>query len=221
MILSRVDILRRLFDDIVCETFFETRYPRTNPNVISVTEITQCPRYSWFMRREPRCIIQAVDLILGVEGHRLFLDKLRNYGYVVEWLVCKDIGDGIKICGRLDAYHPDLNEVIDIKITTSPPDEPYEDHRFQVSIYMHMVKASRGYVVYLSRDPHNRVKVFRVKKYDSDWKEAVQRAKMLRDALIKEEPPPCIKGRWCRYCPYSFECMKIEGKAKKSKKLAT
>lgn len=208
------DWIRSLIDDIVCEIFFDTRYPRDDPNTISVSEVTRCLRQSWFARMEPRCQINTVDLVLGIEGHRIFLDRLRDYGFVVEYPVCKSVGDGIKLCGRVDAYHPDLDMVLELKITGSAPSEPYDYHVMQTAIYMHMLGARRGFIVYLCRERSRRVVVFSVRRDERLWREAVERARILRDSLVRNEPPPKIRGVWCRYCPYAFDCMKIDREAR-------
>lgn len=202
------------FDSVLCRAFERSRYPRENPNVISVTEVTQCLRYSYFMRRKPICAPQVVPLLLGIEGHRIIAEYLQEEGFITERLVCGE-RDGIRLCGRVDAYHPDRNIVVEVKFVESPPKEPYEDHEFQTQIYMAMLEAKMGYIVYYSRDPLNRTRVFHVFPSDRVLDEAFERAKILRDALLNDKPPPAEKGRWCRWCQYRYECYQLNRKGSK------
>ncbi len=198
--------LRELVRDLLCSAYFETRFERGDPRTISVTEVTQCLRYSWFARREPKCIPQVVTLLLGVEGHKLFLSKLQSYGFITEKLVAER-RDGVKLVGRCDAWHPDLDVVVEFKTCRKVPPEPYDDHVFQARIYAELLRARNIFIVYVAREMPYDVKVFSVSpKHVLD--KAFERAKILSRCLEKAEIPPRDRGRWCRYCPYSFECAK-------------
>lgn len=195
------------FDSVLCKAWERSRYPRDNPYSISVTEVTQCLRYSYFARVKPVCVPQVTSLLLGIEGHRVFADILGEYGWLTEKLICI-ARDGVRLCGRVDAYHPDLNAVVDFKFVEKPPREPYEDHVFQVQVYMAMLNAERGYVVYFSRDPRERTRVHRVFRSDRSLEKAIERAQLLSASLVLNDPPKPERGRWCRWCPYKFDCIR-------------
>jgi len=202
------------FDDLLCRVWERTRFPRSDPKHISVTEVTQCLLYSYMARVEPRCVPQVVSLLLGVQGHRIMAEALEFHGWLVEKLVCVE-RDGVKLCGRVDAYHPDLDVVAEFKFVNTVPEEPYEDHVKQIRIYMAMLGARHGIIVYFSRDPRNRTKVFFVAPRRRALDEAIERAKTLSRALEEMKPPRPEPGRWCRFCPYAFECHQIRGKNRK------
>ena len=201
------------FDEVLCRAFERARFPRTNPSVISVTEVTQCLRYSYFMRKMPKCAHQVVPLLLGIEGHKLVAEYLQEEGFITERLVCRN-KDGIRICGRVDAYHPDENIIVEVKFVESPPEEVYEDHEFQTQIYLGLIGAKMAYVVYYSRDPTRRTRVFRVYPSERAVESAFARAQILHQSLINDFPPPAEKGRWCKWCQYRFDCYKLSGKTK-------
>jgi len=204
--------IKEMVRDLICEAYFESRFERRD-DVISVTEVTQCLRYSYFARKEPRCVPQSYAMLLGIAGHRLFLSKLERLGFMVEKLVAEK-RDGIKLVGRCDAWHPDLDIVLELKTCFKPPDEPYDDHVFQVRIYGALLKARKLYIVYIPRDGINAMKVFYVHPDRKVLDEAFARAKKLIDALKTGEPPDPERGRWCRYCPYAFTCRKSQAKAR-------
>jgi len=211
--------IRDLVKDLVCETYFETRFERKDPKTISVTEVTQCLRYSYFTRKQPRCVPQVMSLLMGVQGHRLFLSKLQRYGFIVEKLVIEK-REGIKLVGRCDAWHPDLDIVIELKTCSKAPDKPYDDHVFQVRIYGEMLRARKLYIVYVPRDTVEGIQVFEVYP-KSVLDKAFERAIELSKAIELDDPPSRDSGRWCRYCPYAFECRSADGRFRKRSKRLT
>ncbi|MCY0874933.1 MAG: PD-(D/E)XK nuclease family protein, partial [Firmicutes bacterium] len=59
--------------------------------------------------------------------------------------------DNFTLIGRLDGITED-NIVVEFKTVYKPPDHPYEEHVFQVLIYMNMLNTTKGVIVYIGNN---------------------------------------------------------------------
>ncbi|CAJ31498.1 putative nuclease [Betalipothrixvirus acidiani] len=113
---------------------------------VYVTDLLHCvlrPK-----REEPE-----TSIIRGVALHEGLEKLLTMYGekkIEFEKEVRKQYGD-YTLIGRLDGLTED-NIVIEFKTVAKPPDHPYEEHIFQVLIYMNMVNATKGVIVYVGNN---------------------------------------------------------------------
>jgi len=211
-----LDIAKPAFyQDILCELYERLRYGKSDPRIISVTEITQCLLYSYFHRHRNVCVPQIGSLVIGTAGHRMVMDILSEKGLIVERFVYAK-RDNIKLIGRVDVYDPNTNTVIEIKFLRKIPPEPYKDHVLQTAIYKEMINADRALLVYIQTDDLSNVKIWRIKRKHNILDYAFERAKTLSESLLHSTPPKPEKGRWCRYCPYAFDCASLWKKLRKT-----
>ena len=113
-------------------------------------------------------------------------------------------------------YDPNTNSLIDNKYLKKIQPEPYKDHVLQSAIYKEMINADRALLVYIQTDDLSNVKIWRIKRKHNILDYAFERAKTLSESLVHSTPPKPEKGRWCRYCPYAFDCASLWKKLRKT-----
>jgi len=204
---------------LLYEAFWDTHYYRLGSNLnnfISVTEVTQCLRLSYYFRVIPKESPSMLFLLAGSAFHE-HITKVaaERYGFEREKTACTLIdmpnGDSFKFCGKADLFDPSTRTLIEIKFVNKLPKEPYDEHIMQTCIYKYLFNASKVFIVYFARkDKGGRpeIRVFEVYACESDYKKAVERAKTLYWALQNKILPKAEKGVYCQYCPYRYQCMK-------------
>jgi len=100
------------------------------------------------------------------------------------------------ICGTIDIIDPETETPIEVKYQTALKDEPKERHVLQLRLYLWLIGAEKGELLYISPE---RLKSFIIEKPLSE-EEVIE--------LVKEEKAP----RWieweCKYCQYQPFCNK-------------
>jgi len=120
------------------------------------------------------------------------------------------------ITGSTDPYvlneDGDLLEIVEVKSSSNPPNEPKSSHLMQLNTYLSALGLETGTIVYIDpRDWENRL-VSPVEQSDSLWewtklRHAVYHAHVRRDEL----PPKSPMGESeCDYCAYSVLCARDE-----------
>ncbi|WP_440059065.1 CRISPR-associated protein Cas4 [Thermogladius sp. 4427co] len=183
--------------------FMEEQLSRINelssPSIVYVTDLVSC-HHKFHMRKQyPELTISfEPSAIMGNLIHLGLESIVRNHGFIPEYQVEKhiEIGGAIYILkGRVDAYNPDTREVLEIKSVKTFQGEPYRHHLDQLNIYLNMLNASRGILLYIS---HDRIVEFEVKSVHVDLEEELKK-------LVYDETHP--KYTWeCRYCPFRKLC---------------
>ena len=179
--------------------------------MIWVSALTQCPRRWFYMLRFPE--ISQVEFkgafVLGRAAHvgmqQLLLSYYPALGYdrlvaevEVEKRIVLDDGRDVLLTGRIDALAVKGSEKIVYEIKTARSDLglPHEHHLMQLRIYMNIVKAARGVLLYLTPD---RVAEYLVNEPISDE----ELEKLVKEFLEFKGP----KYDWeCNYCVYSTMC---------------
>jgi len=121
----------------------EEQHPKKEENTVYVTDLLHCVI-------RPREEIPAVPLIRGTAIHEGIEKLLKENGEIeidFEKEVRKQYGEYILI-GKLDGLTKD-NVVIEFKSVHKPPVFPYEEHIYQVLIYMNMIGSDKGLLVYI------------------------------------------------------------------------
>jgi CRISPR/Cas system-associated exonuclease Cas4 (RecB family) len=196
--LSEHDVYRWLLEAVKLKT-------RVSSNsVIHVSEVVGCLRRSYYYRKRFLSISPSNALkLLDDSLHSAFQEVLRREGYEVEYEVGIQLPQ-FKLVGHIDAYHPEKSILLEFKTTNNIPEQPYETHLRQASIYKELVNAKHCYLIYISRND-GRVRVFKVNNSKGIIKWAVERAKQLNEALIRDEPPN-PEGNTCQWCEFRLNC---------------
>ena len=197
--LSEHDVYRWLLEAVKLKT-------RASSNsVIHVSEVVGCLRRSYYYRKKFLSISPANTLkLLGDSLHNAFQEVLRREGYEIEYEVGIQLPQ-IRLVGHIDAYHPEKSVVLEFKTTNNIPEEPYETHLRQASIYKELVNAKHCYLIYISRND-GRVRVFKVNNSKGVIRWAVERAKQLYEALVSDNPPSGEQNNYCQWCEFRLNC---------------
>lgn len=178
---------------------------------IAVTEaVFPCLRKAYYdrTRRRVPTPIEAIKT-LGSEVHALLQEAMRSEGYVTEVGVGLELKD-FKLVGRVDAvkYDDEGNavEAVEIKSSNGLKNHALESHRLQLQTYLALLKAKKGYLIYIDRGS-GRVRVFEIKPNTKALTKVILRAKQLYEALSNHEEPPPNQGPWCRLCPHYWHCI--------------
>ncbi len=175
---------------------------------IHVTRLVLCPLRKVYEDKYPEVTKHLIlDPILNIgsilhEG----LQKLLKEWYsnvLIEYEVIKEFKvneEKFKIIGTLDAYLPDQKIVIEIKTARSDLGIPHEHHVKQLKIYMNLVDASRGVLIYLTPE--------RVTEYEySDKASDEEVIQLIRNYINLEKTP--LWDWECKYCSFRVICNKV------------
>ena len=175
------------------------------PNEIHVGEISGCLRRAYFDRRlaKPTLDIRNVIFLIGNGVHYWLQALLKEQGWEAEKKVEQNLGE-FKIVGHIDLYNPKERILLELKTVGKAPVKPYLVHLRQVNSYTVMVRARKGYIVYIAKDGY--IKVFDVKPDFDLWKKTRKRAYQLWYALQRNQPPRPEFSILCQYCPWKWKC---------------
>lgn len=169
--------------------------------------IGSCPLKAYYMYTEgPAIGYRGVRFVnAGIIYHDFVLQAYREMGYEVEVPFSLRIAPDIVVKGRVDALG--FGHVVEVKTTRRLPDEPYENHKLQVTLYMRALGVKRALFHYITRnDFTSRFFDF---YYDSSYyRRAVDRIKALHESLLEGVPPepsPAFPGE-CADCPFRDRC---------------
>lgn len=196
---TEVDIYRWLLEAVK----IRSRVP--SGDTIHVSEVVGCLRRAYYLRTRAFQLSPANALkLLGDGIHTAFQEVLRREGFETEFKVGIDLKD-FRLVGHVDAYHPERAEVLELKTVNQIPERPYDTHLKQAQIYRALASVKHAYIIYISR-ADGKVRVFKV---DGDrgvlgW--AVGRAKALKEALTRGEPPKPEETRLCNHCEFTLVC---------------
>jgi len=168
-------------------------------DVVYVTDLVLCSHKLKLRRMFPELSL-AFDPItvtgnlihIGVEKY------LKDHGFVVEYSVEREFeidGKRYVLKGRVDAYHPDEKIVIEIKSSRTPQNKPLEHHILQLQVYLNLLEARRGVLVYITPEAF--------------LEYAIEREKLNIKSLIKAAVNDEVHPRWsweCKYCVFKKLC---------------
>ena len=179
-------------------------------DVIYVTEAVQpCVRRAYFERLHPQP--PSVASVVGEYLHALLEEGLRALGLRTEVGVALNLGD-FRLVGRADAVAEgedgDVLDVVEIKTVGRLPEEPLETHVAQLQVYVELLGAPRGTLIYIGRNT-GAVKLFTVRPDRAALELAIINAMALWAALESRSPPPPRRGAWCAICPHRRRCRLI------------
>lgn len=175
-------------------------------NTIHVSEAVTCLRRAWYYRMDfERAEGQITKMLMGHGIHWIIESALKRDGWLTEVRVTYRYRP-IRLVGTIDAWHPERDEVLEIKTVERMPERPYLGHWRQANAYIVMSGARRGYILYVERGSGLLGK-FTMEGDQKEFEKLLVRALELRDALRDQRPPKPEKGPWCNGCPFRAQCM--------------
>ena len=179
--------------------FMEKLEELKDPRIIYVSDLVSCSHKRLFRIKFPELQFRfEPPMVLGELVHRGLEDMLKERGFEQEVSIEKKVeinGETYIVKGRMDAFNRDDGVVIEIKTARSSQGVPHRHHILQIQIYMNIVDAREGLLVYITPD---RILEYKVVKETIDI-----------DELVRETINDVVHPRWdweCRYCVYSRMC---------------
>jgi len=160
------------------------------------------------------------ELVIFATGKSVHETIAKAFGEVatiekVEENVSLEISPAIKLKGRIDLLIADYEGkkyLIEAKSTSKTPDAPFEEHVFQLQVYMQALNYNEGFILYWNKVT-GEIKVFKVAKNKEVLKNIFERVKTLDYYVsnnIPPEPEAILKGRFweCEKCPFIELCVR-------------
>jgi len=206
-----------LLKTTIAETFKELSKPVDQLQYLTVTQISQCPRRSWYELKKGGLDLASEYADMGIVFHSLLEDAVKNRKELGTCYTEVDIAKpfyGIEVRGRIDTLcvSRDAYRIIEFK-TTSLSDgfKGIETaHLRQVSLYWYLTGSQpmrkEIYLVYVDRKS-GEVKVINM-RHESILKkrELGNRIKYLVRSFQNDKVPKPEPGRSCIFCPYKTVC---------------
>lgn len=193
------DYVMSIIYELRLKDFNEKLKELRDPRVIYVSDLISCSHKRVFRIKFPELQFRfEPTMILGELVHRGLEDVLRKKGFEQEVSIEKTVeinGKTYVVKGRIDAFNASDGVVIEIKTARSSQGVPHRHHILQIQIYMNMVDAKEGLLIYITPD---RILEYKVIKETIDI-----------DELVKETINDAVHPRWdweCRYCIYNKMC---------------
>lgn len=191
-------ILPLLYEENVKE-FNEKLKEIKDPSVIYVSDLVVCT-HKWYLRRKyPELTFRfEPQLMIGRVVHEGLARFLEKKGFEIELSIEREVYvDSRKylLKGRVDAYNRDEKIIIEFKYSKLFKEKPLEHHIMQLQIYMNMLDAEKGVLMYLT--PNAMVEF----QYD--------RMDYSIDKQVKDVVEDCHRPRWsweCRFCVFRRLC---------------
>jgi len=164
-------------------------FGRITPSMINDYEY--CPRLLWVQARLGRKFLTRRSLVALIRG-RLLHERYERMLSAAEDVLAEykiELGDMV---GVVDLVFRRNEKMIPVEIKSGVTTR--ESHVKQLQIYIELLKADFGYLVY-------RNKVERIERNP----EAAKVLDEIRNVLKSSEPPPVDRGR-CRGCPFRSIC---------------
>lgn len=193
------DYVMSIIYELRLKDFNEKLKELRDPRVIYVSDLISCSHKRVFRIKFPELQFRfEPTMILGELVHRGLEDVLRKKGFEQEVSIEKTVeinGKTYVVKGRIDAFNASDGVVIEIKTARSSQGVPHRHHILQIQIYMNMVDAKEGLLIYITPD---RILEYKLIKETIDI-----------DELVKETINDAVHPRWdweCRYCIYNKMC---------------
>jgi len=164
--------------------------------------------------------VTSEELVIFATGKGVHETIARAFGEVatiekVEENISLEITPAVKLKGRIDLLIADYDGkkyLIEAKSTSKTPETPFEEHVFQLQVYMQALNYNEGYILYWNKIS-GEIKVFKVQKNEEVLKNIFERVKKLDYYVshnIPPEPEAILKGRFweCEKCPFLELCIR-------------
>ncbi|MEM2227645.1 MAG: PD-(D/E)XK nuclease family protein [Candidatus Bathyarchaeia archaeon] len=189
----------------------------------------------YYPSRLPYCLRQQYyEWLLGVEYPEELLRIFEIGNIFHEWLkrVFKNV-EGVKLLENEKPINVYLAEVdifingrIDDVILIEADNQTYiieakthrnlnflegahKEHIAQLNFYLKFYPSAKGIILYLEKNTL-KTREFMIEFNQSLFKETLERAKILHNALLAKKPPPPEKSPLCQYCLFKEKCERNE-----------
>jgi len=215
--MQKGDGFTELLKGMIMETFNRISKPIETLQYLTVTQISQCPRRTWYQLKKGGLDLASEYADIGIAFHQLIQNAIQTNNELgicnKEVEIAKQIY-GIEIRGRMDMVCLSKNKYRIIEFKTTNLRDGFkgieENHLRQVSLYWHLADAQSPtkelYLVYVDR------KTGETKVIKMGYKNMLKRTQLSArikyiiksfetNKLAKAEP-----GKWCGFCPYKGVC---------------
>jgi len=201
---ATVKIIDQIFSDmakkyILSREELRIKYREDGKILLFVHEICECSEKRKMRLRFPeleRAETYNARFVIGELIEEALKKRFKNEGNSIYTKELSVDGKQYVICGTVDIIDPESRTPIEVKYQTALKDEPKEHHVLQLRLYLWLLNAERGELLYVSPEG---LKSFIIERPLSE-KEIIE--------LIKSERAP----RWieweCKYCQYQQFCSK-------------
>ncbi len=173
----------------------------TREDVVYVTDLVSCSQKRVFRLEMPLLSFRfEPPMLLGDLVHRGLEELLGDEGWVTEMEVVKRFevdGRVVELRGRVDAAlvtDNGVEHVVEIK-TARSIEKPLEHHVLQLQVYLNMLGAREGSLVYITPE---RLLEYTFPRTELDLG-------LLVAETVRNEARPRFEWE-CRYCPYRRFC---------------
>jgi len=191
---------------------------KTEKGVYYPSLLGSCLRkqYYTYTREEQVSPEELVIFATGTSIHKTIANAFDMVATIekVEENVSLEISNDVKLKGRIDLLIVD-NEgkkyLIEVKSTSKTPETPFEEHVFQLQVYMQALNYNEGFILYWNK-VSGEIKVFKVIKNEETIKNIFERVKTLHYYVSNNIPPApeaIIKERFweCDKCSFKKLCV--------------
>lgn len=195
---SSQEILSIIYNEYMKE-LFEKLEESKDPSIIYVTDLVACTHKYHLRHLFPELTIRFEPAaILGDLVHAGLENILEKKGFKVELSIehkYKIEGREYVLKGRIDAYNEEKGEIVEIKTSRTTQNLPREHHVYQLQIYLNILNADKGILVYITPE---RLLEFYIKREKIDIKPLIK-------MIIEDRVHP--KWGWeCKYCYFQKIC---------------
>lgn len=184
--LSRTDKVERLSPTIYATPY---DFKRVSPSMINDYEY--CPRLLWLQAKEGKKFLTRRSMIALVRG-RLLHERYERALSGAEDVIAEYKIEVDDMVGVVDLIFKRNGKLIPIELKTGSISR--EAHVKQLQIYIELLGADFGYLVYRNR----------VERVERNQSVLVVLDEMKR--LLRSPDPPPMLGSQCRYCPFKEIC---------------
>ncbi|MCY0868427.1 MAG: CRISPR-associated protein Cas4 [Desulfurococcus sp.] len=173
-------------------------------DVVYVTELVSCSHKYHLRRKYPELTLGfEPSAVLGTLLHLGLESILREEGYEVEYSVERQVeveGAFYTVKGRVDAFNPSRGVVVEVKSSRSSRELPRQHHIEQLNIYLNLLEAEKGILVYITPD---KIEEYEVLKERIDVGDLLKNT--INDLIHPRYSWECNYCAFKRICPYSTE----------------
>jgi len=204
MALVTEKLIDQIFSEItekytVSREKLRAKYREAGKNLLFVHEICECSEKRKMRLRFPeleRAEVYNARFVIGELIEEALKKRFKNEGDSTCMKELNVDGKQYIICGTVDIIDPESKTLIEVKYQTALKDEPKEHHVLQLRLYLWLLGAEKGELLYVSPEG---LKSFIIEKPLAEREIA---------ELIKSKRAP----RWveweCKYCQYQPFCNK-------------
>lgn len=197
--MSEQKITKMIYDKKF-EEFAKRLEELQNPSIYYVSDLIYCSLKRHHRLKFPYLTFTFEPItIMGELVHRGLQEILLQAGFQSEYEVSRQFvinNEKIIVKGRIDAYRP--GEVIEIKSSRSTHEAlPYPHHVLQVKLYLELVGADKGILIYISPE--------KILEYEIRLEESIL------EKLLYETMNLSVAPRWdweCKGCAFLRICPK-------------